>query len=183
MLKVVFVTTLNAIRDKRPDKDEWNTLLAYLGKTTADDEPINLLTILESNGALFTLWALRAVEKHPEGDRVMRLMAADFAEIVLPDHENKCPGDDRPRKAIKAARDFANGKITEKERAVAGKEAGDAAWTTTSPAAGSAAWAASGDAVSPPGLPAAAYAAWVAAGDAAGDVYVKIIREYLTIDA
>ena len=53
-----------------------------------------------------------------------RLFAADCAEHVLPIFEKQYPNDDRPRKAIYAARDFATGKISEKEL----MEAADAAW-------------------------------------------------------
>jgi hypothetical protein len=45
-------------------------------------------------------------------ERELRLFAADCAEHVLYLFEEKYPDDDRPRKAIQAARDFANGLIT-----------------------------------------------------------------------
>ena len=44
-------------------------------------------------------------------DKTLRLFAADCAEHVLGIYERVCPKDDRPRKAIQAARDFANGLI------------------------------------------------------------------------
>jgi len=43
--------------------------------------------------------------------KVLRLLAADFAEHVLPIFEKKRPGDLRPREAIAAARAYARGKI------------------------------------------------------------------------
>ena len=153
MKKVIFTTTLSAIRDCRPCESGWKKLLAHLGKKKADAEPLNLLTILVSNGTQDMLWALQAVE-HPALEKIARLMAADFAEAVLPIFEKEYPKDNRPRKAIQAARDFANGKIGAAARAAAGA----AAW-----AARAAAWA----------------AAWAAAGDAAGDEQAKIIRKYL----
>jgi len=119
MMKVVFTTTLTSIRAKNPCESGWKKLLASLGKKKADDKPLNLLTILESNGPQDMLWSLQCVD-HPELDKIARLMAVDFAEEVLPIFEKKYPKDDRPRNAIKAARDFANGKITDKERAAAG---------------------------------------------------------------
>jgi hypothetical protein len=170
MKKVVFTTTLKAIRAKNPCADGWAKLLAHLGKKKADDEPLNLLTILESNGAQDMLWALQCVE-HTELERITRLMAADFAEAVSHLYEKEYPDDKRPRLAIKAARDFANGKITAQERAAAWA-AGDAAWA--------AAWAA-GDAARAAGDAARAAtraAAWDAAW-AAGDAQAKIIRKYL----
>lgn len=71
-------------------------------------------------------------------ERTARLAAADFAERVLPIFEKRCPGDDRPRLAIQAARDFANGLISrDKLREAAG--AARAAWAAWAAAA---AWAA-----------------------------------------
>jgi hypothetical protein len=43
-------TTLNAIREHSPCADGWAKLLRHLGKTQADDEPLALTTILDSNG-------------------------------------------------------------------------------------------------------------------------------------
>ena len=103
------------------------------------DTPINLLTILETNGLDDALWALSATAENCE--KVARLMAADFAEQVLPIWK-KYSDDTRPELAIKAARDFANGLITNQERAAAGAAAWDAAWA----AARDTAWAAARDA-------------------------------------
>jgi hypothetical protein len=44
-------------------------------------------------------------------ERTARLFAADCAERVLHLYESVYPGDDRPRAAIQAARDFADGRI------------------------------------------------------------------------
>jgi hypothetical protein len=43
-------TTLNKIRAKSPCSEGWTKLLAHLGKTKADDAPISITTILDSNG-------------------------------------------------------------------------------------------------------------------------------------
>ncbi len=77
-------------------------------------------------------------------ERTLRLFAADCAERVLHIFEHDHPDDDRPRKAIEAARLFAEGKID------------DDAWGAARDAAGAAAWDAARD------------AAWAAAGAAAG---------------
>ena len=94
-------------------------------------------------------------------DRTLRLFAADCAEHTLHFFERDYPNDDRPRKAIEAARLFAEGKID----AAAGDAAGDAARAAAGAAAGdaarAAAWAAARDA--------AWAAAWAAARDAAWD--------------
>ena len=170
MMKVVFTTTLTSIRAKNPCESGWKKLLASLGKKKADDKPLNLLTILESNGPQDMLWSLQCVD-HPELDKIARLMAVDFAEEVLPIFEKKYPKDDRPRNAIKAARDFANGKITDKERAAAG----DAAWAVARAAAGAAARATARAAA----RDVAWAVAWAAAGAAARAAQAEIIRKYL----
>jgi immunity protein 5 of polymorphic toxin system len=105
-------------------------------------------------------------------ERDLRLFAVDCAERVLHLFEHKCPNDDRPRKAIQAARDFANGKIDAAARAAAGAAAGDAAWAAARAAAGdaarAAARAAAGDAARDAARAAAGAAAWAAARAAAG---------------
>lgn len=93
----------------------------------------------------------RLVRQLPWDEQVAREFAADCAERVLPIFERRHPGDDRPRKAIVAARAFARGDIADDELAAARAAAGDAARAAT----GDAAWAATGD------------AARAAAGDAA----------------
>ena len=155
MKKIVLVTSLYRLRKHNACSGRYNLLVEKLGSEWGDKDEINLLDILEHNGTSDCLWALCATVKHPESDRVMRLMAADFAEAVLPIFEKKYPDDKRPRLAIKAARDFANGKITAQERA--------AAWA--------AAWAAA--------RAAARDAARDAAWDAARDAQAVIVRKYL----
>lgn len=76
-------TTLNKILAHGPcgrdsgSTDGWAKLLCYLHKTLPDDEPLSILTILESNGLDDALWALRAVDGY---DREIRELACDFAE-------------------------------------------------------------------------------------------------------
>jgi len=72
--------------------------------------------------------------------RTIRHFAADCAERVLPIFEKKHPKDDRPCRAIKAARDFADGKIDAAARAAAWNAAWDAARAAAWDAAGDAAW-------------------------------------------
>lgn len=57
-LEYASMTTLNAIRKQGPCEDGWSTLLSFLGKTKADDEPLSVKTILESNGLIEALWVL-----------------------------------------------------------------------------------------------------------------------------
>mgnify|MGYP001316261842 CR=1 FL=1 len=117
MKKIILVTSLYRLRKHNACSDRYDHLVSKLGPEWGDKDDINLLDILKHNGTADCLWALCATVKHPDGDRVMRLMAADFAETVLPIFEKKYPNDDRPRKAIEAARKFANGEITEAARA------------------------------------------------------------------
>jgi hypothetical protein len=122
-------TTLNKIRACSPCTEGWRKLLAYLGKTEADDVEVNLLTVLESNGVPDMLWCLRATVQ--DSKRSASQLAIEFAEQVLPIFEQRCPGDLRPRQAIQAARDYLDGKIDlealRKARADAADAAADAA--------------------------------------------------------
>lgn len=57
-------TTLNKIRECSPCADGWQKLLKHLSKTQADDDPLPLVTILDSNGLDDCLWCLRSVPEH-----------------------------------------------------------------------------------------------------------------------
>lgn len=65
--------------------------------------------LLESNGVSDCLWALRATTK--DSEVITRLIAADCDESVLYIYQEKYSNDNRPRLALQAARDFANGLI------------------------------------------------------------------------
>lgn len=95
-------TTLNRIRAASPCQDGWTKLLKHLGKTTADDEPLDLLTILDINGMDDALWVLSYAM--PD-DRLARHFQAWCAEQVLPIYEAKHPGDTRVRNQIEMLRD------------------------------------------------------------------------------
>jgi hypothetical protein len=56
-------------------------------------------------------------------EKTLRLFAADCAEHVLGIYEKQYPKDERPRKAIQAARDFANGLIDDAANANAAADA------------------------------------------------------------
>jgi hypothetical protein len=74
--------------------------------------------------------------------RTLALWAADCAERVLPIFEAKYPDDDRPRKAIEAARAWARGKLRVGEARAAALATHAAAREATDPAAIAAARAA-----------------------------------------
>lgn len=114
------ITTLNEIREHVPRRKGWEKLLARLGKTKADDEPLHLLTILESNGLDDALWCLRAKSL----DRLSRHFQAWCAEQVLHLFEAERPYDTRVREQIAILR---NDDATQGERAAAEDAARDAA--------------------------------------------------------
>src|SRR5690606_40470249 len=88
----------------------WDTLLKNLGKTKADDEPLSFKRILESNGIKDAVWSLNVLAY-----KERCLFQADVAESVLHIFEAKYPDDSRPRKAIKAIRDYHAGLISRNE--------------------------------------------------------------------
>lgn len=138
-------TTLNAIRAHSPCEDGWRKVLKHLGKTQADDEPLPLLTILDSNGLDDCLWCLRAVD---DVDSFARHFAVDCAERV-----RHLMADERSTAALEVARRHANGLASDSELKAARKTIGGTAWDATWDAAWDAAWG----------------TAWSAARDAARD--------------
>ena len=158
-------TTLNAIRKHRPCSGGWTKLLAYLGKKKADDEPLAITTILDSNGLADALWCLRAVTGH---DREIRLYAVWCARRV-----QHLMIDPRSIAALDVAERYANNLATEHDLEAARDAAGEAAWD----AAWAAAWAAAGDAAWAAAWAAAGGAAGGAAGDAARAAQAARLRE------
>ena len=146
-------TTLNKIRAKGPCASGWKKLLANLGKTEGDDEPLGITVILESNGLDDALWCLRAIKGH---DKELRLFAVQCARSV-----QHLLTDKRSLAALDTAERFADGQATAQEMAAAGAAAREAAWA--------AAWAAAGAA--------AREAAWAAAGAAARAAAREAARE------
>ena len=74
--------------------------------------------------------SLRLVRQVPITAGQWRHWAADCAEQVLPVFEARFPGDARPRRAIQAARDFADGRIATEELAAGAAWAAGAARAT-----------------------------------------------------
>ena len=173
-------TTLNKIRAHNPCEDGWRKLLAHLGKTKADDEPLPLVTILDSSGLDDCLWCLRTV---PEHDREWRLFAVWCARQV-----QHLMTDPRSIAALDVAERFAHGKANADELAAAWAAAdaardaaraaawaaADAAWAAAD-AAWDAAWAAADAA-----WDAAGFAARDAAGFAARDVQEAELRRIIS---
>ena len=141
------LTTLNQIRACGPCESGWRKLMGHLGKTKADDEPLKITTILDSNGLNDALWCLQAVKGH---DRETRLFAVWCARKV-----QHLMTDQRSLDALDVAERFANGEATEKERAAAWSNVRYAVWSVACDPVPDAARAAVED------------AAWSAAWDAA----------------
>ena len=158
-------TTLNQIRKHGPCDSGWKKLLRNLGKTAADDEPLSIATILDSNGIDDALWCLRAVDGY---QREMRLYAVDCARSV-----QHLMTDKRSIAALDVAERHADGLATDTELAAARAAAGDAAGDAARAAARAAAWAAARDA--------ARDAAWDAARDAAWDAAWEVQADLLRI--
>jgi hypothetical protein len=153
-------TTLNKIREHLPCTGGWEKLLRTLGKTKADNEPLSLITILDSNGLDDALWCLRAVDGY---EKEMRLYAVWCARQVQ--HLMK---DKRSLDALDVAERFANGYATLVEL--------DAAWSSARDAAEDAAWSAAWSAANA-ARDAARAAAWSAAEDAAWSAATAVARD------
>ena len=153
-------TTLNKIREHSPCTNGWTKLLNNLGKIKADDEPISISYILDSNGLDDALWCLRAIDGY---QKEMRLYAVDCARSV-----QHLTTDQRSIDAIDVAERHAHGQATDAELNAARAAASAAAWTAR--AAGWAAASAARDAAS------SARAAGTAAGDAAREVQADLLR-------
>ena len=107
-------TTLKLIKEHQPCTEGYRKLRRALGKGWGADRKIPLVRILETNGMDDAIWALRAVDhrQRAKRDRLCRLFALDCAEHVLFMLERVCPGDDRLRKMLQAAREFVRGEAT-----------------------------------------------------------------------
>ncbi len=165
-------TTLNKIREHSPCTNGWTKLLNNLGKTKADDEPLAITTILDSNGIDDALWCLRAVDGY---QKEMRLYAVDCARSV-----QHLLTDKRSIDAIDVAERHAHGQATDAElnaaRAAAGTVARAAradAWAAASAARDAAGHAAS---AASSAWDAAGTAARAAAGDAEREVQADLLR-------
>ena len=151
-------TTLEKIRAHSPCESDWNQMLTFLGKTKADDEPLLLSTVLQSNGLDDTLWCFCAVEGFEREKRLFAVWCVRQVQHLLTDPRSLAAPD--------VAEKFANG--------LASAEELGAAWSAAWDAAPDSAWDAAGDAARGAaawGRPwdAAWAAAWSAARDAARD--------------
>ena len=162
-------TTLNKIREHSPCADGWEKLLSYLGKTKADDEPLSLLTILDSNGIDDALWCLRAVEGYDREIRLFAVWCARQVQHLLKDQISLDALDVAERYALGQATKSELAAARATEWAAARAAAREAVWSAAD-AARAAAWSAADAARAAARAAAdAAGAAARAAADAAGD--------------
>ena len=175
-------TTLAAIRAASPCESGWKKLLAALGKTKADSEPLDLLTVLNSNGLDDALWVMSFAM--PDA-RLARHFQAWCAEQVLHIFEAVRPEDRRVRDQIEMLR---RDDATKAERDAAwasaldaAEAAMDAAWAArdAAEAAMDAAWASAMGAAwdSARASAEAAEAAWASARDAQESRLRKMLNE------
>jgi hypothetical protein len=130
----MITTTLNRIRAHSPCVEGWSKLLAGLGKTCGDDEPLSYAEIVRINGLDDALWCCRA---EPQRAREWRLFAVWCARKV-----RHLMTDLRSLAALDVAERHANGLATDVELAAAWAAARAAAWAAAGDAAGDAARAA-----------------------------------------
>ena len=105
-------------------------MLKHLGKTQPDDEPLPLLTVLESNGFDDALWCFRAVDGFKKDKQLLAITYAREVEHLMPAES---------KKALDVFERYANGLASQEEFEVA-------RWAATDAAAWAAARAADADA-------------------------------------
>ena len=174
----MITTTLDKIREHRPCESGWKKLLAYLGKTEADDEPLALLTILESNGVEDAIWAFRAL---PEYSAKWRHYTVDCVERV-----QHLITDPRSLEALRVARLHADGLATDDQltqacrAAAAIRDATAATYAATAAAYAAAAYAAHDATAANATAAAIRDAAYAAATDAEREWQANRLKEYLS---
>ena len=156
----ILTTTLNRIREHGPCADGWAKLLAGLGKTQPDDEPLTYAEIVRINGLNDALWACQAEPQHAKEWRLFAVWCARQVQHLMTDP--------RSIAALDVAERHSSGDATDAELDAARAAAWDAAWAATRAAAWDAAWAATWAAAGDAARAAAWAAAWDAAGAAAG---------------
>jgi hypothetical protein len=130
----MLTTTLNRIRAHGPCEEGWRKLLAGLGKTAPDDEPLPYARIVEINGIDDALWCCRAEPQHVKEWRLFAVWCARQVQHLMKDA--------RSLAAIDVAERYANGEATDSDLVDAWGAARDAAWDAARAAARDAAGAA-----------------------------------------
>lgn len=119
----MITTTLNRIRAHSPCTDGWGRLLAGLGKTRADDEPLPYARVLEINGIDDAIWCCRAEPQYSREWRLYEVWCVRQVEYLM--------ADERSVRALEVAERHANGLASDRDLAAARDAAGTAARETT----------------------------------------------------
>jgi len=160
-------------------------LIRWLGPVIWEAEVHPDATIIEEPDKVVVSRARVIRRLETWNERTARLFAADCAESVVHLFEERYPGDERPRRAIEAARRYARGEIDSAARSAARSAADSAAWSAADSAARSAVWAAwsAADSAARSAVwaarSAADSAAWSAARSAAWSAQTALLMEYL----
>jgi len=151
----MITTTLRKIRQHNPCSEGWRTLLTFLGKTGADDDPLPLVTILQSNGLDDTLWCLRTITGHGKEITRFALSCAQEVKHLMTDQRSLDALDavERHLESPLSREELDRVSAAAEAAARAAARAAGAAWAAAE-AAVAAAWAAAEAAVA---------AAWAAA--------------------
>lgn len=112
---MIYETTLNKIRSRKPCKHGWWKLLISLRKTKSDDDRLSLGHVLESNGLRDAIWSLRACD---DIEKDARLFAVECARRVT-----HMMNDQRSIDALDIAEKYANGGATRKQLSTAKRAA------------------------------------------------------------
>ena len=158
---MTYYTTLNKIRTNQPCSDGWKKLLRNLKKTKSDDEPLSIITILDSNGIEDAIWCLHTVDSIDRDARLFAVWCARQVQHLMPDQ--------RSINALDVAERYATGEATDDELFAAWSAARDAAWDAANAAARAAESAVAWDAAHAAANAAVNPAVWYAVSDAARD--------------
>jgi hypothetical protein len=158
---MTYYTTLNKIRTNQPCFDGWKKLLRNLKKTKSDDEPLSIITILDSNGIEDAIWCLHTVDGIDRDARLFAVWCARQVQHLMPDQ--------RSINALDVAERYATGEATDDELFAAWSAARDAAWDAANAAARAAESAVAWDAAHAAANAAVNPAVWYAVSDAARD--------------
>ena len=103
----MITTTLNRIHACAPSAEVWAKLLAGLGKTEADDEPLPYAEVVRINGIEDALWACQAEPQHAREWRLFAVWCARRVQHLMTDP--------RSIAALDIAERHANGTATDAE--------------------------------------------------------------------
>jgi len=98
-------TTLAEISSFKPCKRGYRILTEYLGPDYGINNPIHILTIMESNGINDAAWALRTCDYKDYAPLLLALIECVPLDII----NNELPESKEPEQAVQALRDYING--------------------------------------------------------------------------